>query len=234
MSYCVNCGVELHPTAKQCPLCNTEIINPKCPVDTVSPTPYPSTKGQVDRVPRSDSIILVSSIFGSTSLACGLLNIFALNKSAWSIYIIGACIMLWLCIVPALAFRKLPYYVHLLLDGTAVSIYIYLISLQFPDSDWFIRFAFPVVAIFVLLLILFVYCRKNISSSTLISGIYLCIGIGIYCVFIDFMIHLYFFNESGISWSAIVLSCCAVTSIVLLTIVTRSKLHDEVKRRIHF
>lgn len=234
MSYCVNCGVELHPTANHCPLCNTQVINPNCPVDTMSPTPYPGTKGQVDRVPISDSIILVSSIFGSTALACGLLNIFIRNQIAWSVYIIGACIMLWLCIVPALAFRKLPYYVHLLLDGAAVSIYIYLISLQFPGSDWFVRFAFPIVAIFVALLILFAYCRKTISSGILVSGIYLCVGIGIFCVFIDFMIHLYFFNTSAISWSAIVLSCCTVASVVLFTIVTRSNLHDEVRRRIHF
>ncbi len=234
MSYCVNCGVELHPTASKCPLCDTEVINPKYPVDQTSPTPYPNTKGQVDRVSKRDSIILLSSIFGSTALACGLLNIFILNKSAWSVYIIGACIMLWICIVPALAIRKLPYYANLLLDGAAVSIYIYLISLQFPGSDWFGRFAFPIIAILDLLLILFVYCRRTISSSTLVSGIYLCIGIGIYCAFIDFMIHLYFFAESTISWSAIVLSCCAVTSIVLITIVTRSKLRDEVRRRAHF
>lgn len=234
MSYCVNCGVELHPTANKCPLCNTKVINPNCPVDQTSPTPYPNTRGQVDTVSKSDSIILLSAIFGSTALACGLLNIFILKQNVWSVYIIGACIMLWICIVPALAICKLPYYVNLLLDGAAVSIYIYLISLQFPESDWFMRFAFPIVAILDMLLILFVYCRRTISSSILVSGIYLCIGIGIYCVFIDFMIHLYFFNESAISWSAIVLSCCVVTSIVLITIVTRSKLRDEVRRRVHF
>ena len=29
MSYCVNCGVKLKNSEKVCPLCNTEVINPK-------------------------------------------------------------------------------------------------------------------------------------------------------------------------------------------------------------
>ena len=28
MSYCVNCGVELAPSEKNCPLCGTPVINP--------------------------------------------------------------------------------------------------------------------------------------------------------------------------------------------------------------
>jgi len=48
MSYCVNCGVELDKTCSVCPLCNTKVINPNQPVDTVSPKPYPVDKGYVD------------------------------------------------------------------------------------------------------------------------------------------------------------------------------------------
>ena len=29
MSYCVNCGVELDGSLQACPLCNTQVINPK-------------------------------------------------------------------------------------------------------------------------------------------------------------------------------------------------------------
>ena len=34
MSYCVHCGVELDPSLKKCPLCNTPVLDPKggtCP-----------------------------------------------------------------------------------------------------------------------------------------------------------------------------------------------------------
>ena len=29
MSYCVNCGVELDASSRECPLCNTPVINPR-------------------------------------------------------------------------------------------------------------------------------------------------------------------------------------------------------------
>ena len=31
MSYCVNCGVELAPSEKRCPLCGVEVVNPAKP-----------------------------------------------------------------------------------------------------------------------------------------------------------------------------------------------------------
>ena len=51
MSYCGNCGVELDPTARACPLCHTPVVNPNQPVDTVSPKPFPPEPGEVLRTP---------------------------------------------------------------------------------------------------------------------------------------------------------------------------------------
>ena len=41
MSYCVNCGVELNPGARECPLCRTPVVNPSCPVDAAEPGFFP-------------------------------------------------------------------------------------------------------------------------------------------------------------------------------------------------
>ena len=47
MSYCVHCGVELDATASFCPLCHTRVLDPGQPVDTVSPKPFPTRRGEV-------------------------------------------------------------------------------------------------------------------------------------------------------------------------------------------
>ena len=60
MSYCVNCGVELEASLKECPLCNTPVINPKQPHPVTGSGPYPSSKGQVEVVKR----------FGHSSVDC--------------------------------------------------------------------------------------------------------------------------------------------------------------------
>lgn len=54
MSYCVNCGVELDPSLKSCPLCHTPVINPNELKKEVSSSPYPTQKGQVEVVKRKD------------------------------------------------------------------------------------------------------------------------------------------------------------------------------------
>ena len=54
MSYCVNCGVELEASLKECPLCHTPVINPNQIGQPTPPSPYPMNKGQVEVVKRKD------------------------------------------------------------------------------------------------------------------------------------------------------------------------------------
>ena len=44
MSYCVNCGVELDKTAKECALCNTPVMNPREVIAQNAKTPFPEEK----------------------------------------------------------------------------------------------------------------------------------------------------------------------------------------------
>ena len=59
MSYCVNCGVELHPTSTSCPLCQTKVYNPNQPVATDIPKPYPSNRGESEKDTNLDFMILI-------------------------------------------------------------------------------------------------------------------------------------------------------------------------------
>ena len=100
MSYCVNCGVELDKTCSVCPLCNTKVINPNQPVDTVSPKPYPVDKGYVDSGIRKETAILMAVCLATTAVVCGLLNLLFITFSHWSFYVIGTCIVLWIFCLP--------------------------------------------------------------------------------------------------------------------------------------
>ena len=62
MSYCVNCGVELHETCSVCPLCHTEVHNPRHPADENAPKPFPVRQGAVAPVQKADVLILISVI----------------------------------------------------------------------------------------------------------------------------------------------------------------------------
>ena len=55
MSYCVNCGVELNPGARECPLCRTPVVNPSCPVDAAEPGFFPVRREEVAPVSRREA-----------------------------------------------------------------------------------------------------------------------------------------------------------------------------------
>ena len=111
MSYCVNCGVELDSSLDHCPLCNTPVINPnelKKIADAVPP--FPEQRGEVDTVKRRDFTLLIGIILTATSASCLLLNLLVFTGSLWSLFIIGACLLLFIVLLPAITTLHLPMY----------------------------------------------------------------------------------------------------------------------------
>lgn len=86
MSYCVNCGVELDPSAKTCPLCGTPAWHPELD----APPYFPANSAAVQPASRREAAILLTAMLVSVSLCCGLLNLFLPTDRPWSLYVIGA------------------------------------------------------------------------------------------------------------------------------------------------
>ena len=108
MSYCVNCGVELDPSLKKCPLCNTPVINPNELEGLTYEPPFPTVKGQVDPVKRKDLFLFTIVVLLATSLSCLALNLFVYSRSLWSLFIIGICLVLFVFLLPAFIQNKFP------------------------------------------------------------------------------------------------------------------------------
>ncbi len=90
MSYCVHCGVELDATASFCPLCHTRVLDPGQPVDTVSPKPFPTRRGEVAPAAKQEVALLITAMLASVAVCCGVLNLFLRADRTWSLYVIGA------------------------------------------------------------------------------------------------------------------------------------------------
>ena len=233
MSYCVNCGVELDATASFCPLCHTPVVNPNQPVDIVSPKPFPEERGEVAPASKQELAILVTAMLGCVAVCCGFLNLFLNNERAWSLYVIGAAVMLWIWLVPPLLMRGMHLMLRLLLDIAAVVIYVYLISLDLNGTPWFLGLGLPVIlwggAIVLFLgLVLRVYRRSILTSVTIVIG---CAGV--------FSVGVELFADrwrSGVwepGWSLVVLAVCVGMVIPLIVIRRVPSLREEVRRRFH-
>lgn len=234
MSYCVNCGVKLEPSLTECPLCNTPVINPKELYNHKKTSPYPKERGQVDVVKKTDLTILVCIVLGGTSLSCLLLNLFVFSGSPWSLFVIGACLILFVLAIPAVIYTRLPIYISLLFDGVAVGFYLYMITFNTASDGWFMGLALPVVALATILVEIFALLLRSFPVSFITTALYFFAETAFLCVGIELLIHHYADTPLRLSWSAVVLTACAVIVMLLITVLSRRRLRDAVQRRLHF
>ncbi len=234
MSYCVHCGVELDPSLKKCPLCNTPVLDPNNIPYFEASSPYPAQRGKVEPVRRKDAAIFVSVLLVTISLTCGLLNRLVFSRNLWSLLVIGFCVVIWVICIPFIFYRKLSPYLAVLLDGLAVSFYLYLISRLTGSADWLFYLGLPIVALFTLLLELFMVLISKIGHSFFPMTLYIFSLIPIFCIGIELLCRNFLESPMRITWSAIVLTVCVVFIIAIVTIILLPRVREEARRRLHF
>ncbi len=233
MSYCVNCGVELSEELKACPLCHTPVYHPENAREEKEAVPvFPRERGEVDVI-RNDVAVLFSVVLISTCLACGILNLLIFYGTLWSVYVIGGCGVLWVVSLPLILVKKPHPLLALLGDGMAVSLYCALISRFHPGKGWFLEVALPVVWFCVVFVGCFVGVAKKMKPSILANASLLFAEAGIFTVITELVLNRHFAGRFYLSWSAVTGICCAVIVAALITIIRRSGLREEVRRRMH-
>lgn len=235
MSYCVNCGVELEESLAFCPLCNTPVINLNgIQKQHAAIPPFAQNKGTVDTVSTSDWSILLSTVLISTCIACGLLNLLVFTGSRWSIPIIGICILLWVYSIPFLIYTKLPMYISFLFDGFITGVYLYMITFLTETDNWFLGIGVPIVVLVTILVEIFWALYKNLSSSFLATSFYFFVSIGILCTGIEIIGDQYFHGAISLTWSTIIATICVIVCVALAVILSRKRLRNSIRRRLHF
>lgn len=234
MSYCVNCGVELDGALKECPLCNTPVINPRELSQQKNSSPFPAEKGAVETIRRKDLGILTTSILGATAVACGVLNLLVFTGVAWSLAVIGACLLVWVMMVPLVIDSHQPIYLSLLLDGVATGLYLFMLSFLTANQDWMWGLGVPIVILVTVIAELVTICIRNLPSSFLTNSLYVVNAVGLLCLGLEILIDRYVIGKIALSWSAVVLTVMVCVDAMLITVLSRRRLRNEVRRRLHF
>ena len=239
MSYCVNCGVELDKSAGECPLCGTVVYNPReagrgGEGQPGVQSPFPREKGEVETVNRKDFGILVSMVELATAATCGVLNAFVFQGTLWSLAVIGACLVLWVVMIPAVIDRRVPAWLSFLLDGAAAGGYLYMLTFQVGSGEWFWGLGLPIVILVTLIAELLTACIRHLPSSFLTNALYVVSAVGLLCLGLEILIDLYVTDLIALSWSAVVLTVVVCVDAMLITVLSRRRLRNEVRRRLHF
>ena len=235
MSYCVNCGVELDATAKKCPLCNTRVINPNEQNQYYQQdSPFPVTKGEVETVKRKDLGILLTAVVVATSVICGILNRFVFRGALWSMAVIGVCAILWVLLIPVAIYKKQSVHLTILLDGGVIVLFLYMLTYLTLSSAWFYKIGMPIVIFVTALLEIFALVVRFLPKSFLTITLYIVNAIGLLCLGLEMIIDYYLSMAVSLDWSAIVLTICGILDVTIITMLSRRRLRNEVRRRLHF
>ena len=134
MSYCVNCGVELEKNCRECPLCDTPVINPREKISN-SKTVYPEEIHIPKSLSKKYLVFVLSMILLIPNLVLMLLNVFVLDSHVIN-YVIGGFAVAWIWFLFPFLWKKQIAVISLAVDAIALLVYLYmftnLILVQIP------------------------------------------------------------------------------------------------------
>ncbi|MHB1315894.1 MAG: DUF6320 domain-containing protein [Christensenellales bacterium] len=232
MSYCVNCGVELAPSEKQCPLCDTLVINPNSPWKETVQRPYSQhIERLMSQVNRRYGATLATLLLLIPIVLSVISNILFDRMISWSGYVVGACICLFVWVlVPLLNKKKRPYF-FLFLDFLATLLYLGLIADITGHYEWYFPVAAPLTFDVYILAFVIVLVHRSKKIFGLYKGAVVISTMGIVTVIIETIIFLGT-NGQFYNWSIFVLIPCLMIAMIFIYIERHKKLKDEIRRRL--
>ncbi|MDL2258647.1 DUF6320 domain-containing protein [Eubacteriales bacterium OttesenSCG-928-K08] len=232
MAYCVNCGVELEKSLKQCPLCGVEAINPREPYDALAPRPY---SAHIDSLQRRAGrrlvgwIVTVLMILGG--VICVMANLVYNETLTWSIYVLASLMLVWVLIMLPLLYRLHPV-VAVLLDIGAMMLFLYLFNLADTSTDWYFDLAVPMVLICGVLALIDV---AAFLSPKIVGwqqyGIVL-MSLGIAMMGLEALLDLFNDMEVHLGWSWFTVLPTFALGLVFFILERRRELKDAIYKRL--
>ena len=233
MSYCVNCGVEMAPSQKVCPLCETEVFNPRAAASD-APQPFPA---KIDIFAPSDDrsfiAAIVSIVLILPSAICFACDIAYTNSMGWSSLVVGAMAMLWVFIVPGLFIRRHRVPVTVVLDTLALLGYLWTIEHYVNKSRWVLPLALPIVLIILVLFIVDYFLITKVVRGRLRHMALAVVSLPFLLVGIEIVLDFYLGQHVSLLWSLIVSIPCLLLALLLLVIQWRQRFKDSIRKRFH-
>lgn len=236
MSYCVNCGVGLAESEKSCPLCQTEVINPRSPWKEPGYRPYPSEidamMNSIDRRYMASlmTVFLIIPIFVSI-----VSNLVYGEGITWSGYVIGAGAMIFVWIILPFYCKRYRLMLFLGLDALAVMLYLLFIDVVMGNSNWFLPVGLPISATFSVLLLLSIYLfRRGNGQLLLMRAAIILVDLSIFVLVVEVSVDMYVDGIVSLGWSPFVIIPCAVLAVATQIVERRKNLKEEIRKRIYY
>lgn len=233
MSYCVHCGVELDKSLEACPLCGTVVMDPASPENSrVKPAYSPRVDYIMRRVERRYIALVISVVMMLAIGVCLVADALYSPSVDWSWFVMFSLMLAWVLFVVPIAMR-LPAEIYVLFDTVAAAAFLYAVSLVTDGAQWYTQLALPLTLLLSFIVIVNVELFKHRMFRALEQWGCAWISVGAGIVGVEMVLDLNMHGAVELQWSYFVLAPCLAIGIILFILSHRSRLKDEVARRLH-
>lgn len=197
--YCVNCGVKLEDTEKDCPLCGTRAYHPDMERQETAPL-YPQRQYPDPQIPSKTAPIIWTTLFLLPMFITLLCDMQINHTITWSGYVVGALIVGYAVLVFPFWFRKPNAALLVPFSFFVIALYVMYIN-HSVEGNWYLSFAFPVIFFLGALITSVVVLLRYFWNRRLYvvggSGI----ALGIFMPVMEYLICITFQGTKFIGWS---------------------------------
>lgn len=234
MSYCVNCGVELEESLKQCPLCFAEVVNPEKPYDKEARRPYSHRIDHITRrVDRHFTAIIATVVLLLIIGVCMMADEIYSEQIDWSLYIAVSLALCWVLLIFPMAFDRLHPIFYILADVAALASFLYAIEYLTGPGSWFDKVALPMI---YMLGVVSALCATLIRAKIL-KGLHRpawVIGsVAISILGVEALLDSFIDGQIVLDWSWFAAVPLITLALILTLIERKTQLKEAIFRRLH-
>lgn len=233
MSYCVNCGVELAPELKKCPLCAVAVINPAAR-QTDNHTAFAQTRDEQKRINRGFWVKFNSILAAVPIVICVLCNLLYDKTLNWSLIVSAGVFIIWSFCTSPFIFKRFSYIKMLFADFIGLNAGLLLIQLIIPQKQWFLCLAFPITLfclLFWLPTILLIQ-RGKLKDLRIAAAFF--VFATLLVVLVEMLLSLYMRGFVILTWSWFAAAPCLSIVALLILLDCNELVRQELAKRLHF
>ena len=197
--YCINCGVKLADTEKQCPLCGVRVFHPDLERPEAEPL-YPADQYPVAKSGSKWPHIIFSIVFLLPLALVLLWNLQIDGKVTWAGYVIGSLLVGYVVLVLPVWFRKPNPVVFVPCGFAAAAVFLLYVNWT-TGGGWYLSFALPVIAGFGLIVTAVVTMLRYLRRGKLYIFGGMTVALGGMMLLVEFLMDLTFEIETFMGWS---------------------------------
>lgn len=231
MSYCVNCGVELAPGEKVCPLCKTPVINPNDKQTAKKDYQYPPETEYFVPYDIRKWVAPVALLMLIPVFATMLCDVIITGGITWSAYVAISIALIYVFVMAPLAMKKPNVFVCVAADCAATLLFLFLLEKLTGGQSWFKGFAMFLTLAGYAIVTVDAFLFTKLDLTKLLKTATLLFSVGLASVANELLISHYLIGHITFTWSLYALLISIILGAVCIIFDHNRKIKEKLKRK---